>query len=144
MEGSGNNFIYPSGSNAVPKQWTYSRFREQLYCSSTTADAVINSLNSAITVTAETFRRDKMNIKNRLLLSLRVCAALASSLVAASVDQALAQNMTFQEYEPNSTTVVPEHHIPSFFFKLTATPNIYTLSLPAPDRRPPGRDGPRR
>jgi hypothetical protein len=35
MEGSWNNFIYPSGSNAVPKQWTYSRFREQLYCSST-------------------------------------------------------------------------------------------------------------
>jgi hypothetical protein len=41
-----------------------------------------------------------MNVNNRLLLSLRVFAALASSLFAALGDQALAQTMTFEEYEP--------------------------------------------
>jgi len=59
-----------------------------------------------------------MNIKNRLLLSLRVFAALASALFAVSVDQAFAQTLTFEEYEPKSTMVVPEHHIPRAKFPL--------------------------
>src|SRR5262245_33572244 len=57
--------------------------------------------------------KDKMNIKNPLLLSLRVFTALTLALIAVSADQAFAQTMTFEEYEPKSTMVVPEHHIPS-------------------------------
>ncbi|MGH9754580.1 MAG: amidohydrolase family protein [Blastocatellia bacterium] len=61
-----------------------------------------------------------MNIENRLLPSLRVFAALASSLLAAPVDPAFAQTqpLTFEEYEPKSTMVVPEHHIPRAKFPM--------------------------
>src|SRR5262245_42099875 len=35
MGGSGYNFIYLGEPSTVPEQRTYSRFRKQLYCSST-------------------------------------------------------------------------------------------------------------
>src|SRR5262245_31320873 len=61
-----------------------------------------------------------MNIENRLLPSLRVLAALAFLPLAASVAPVCAQTqtLTFEEYEPKSTMVVPEHHIPRAKFPM--------------------------
>jgi predicted TIM-barrel fold metal-dependent hydrolase len=67
--------------------------------------------------TAEIFRKDKMNTKARLLTSLQILAAVALLLIA-SPDQALAQTLTFEEYEPKSTMVVPEHKVPRAKFPM--------------------------
>ncbi len=58
-----------------------------------------------------------MNTRDRLLTSLQILAAVAL-LLAASPDPALAQTLTFEEYEPKSTMVVPEHKVPRAKFPM--------------------------
>ena len=77
-----------------------------------------------------------MNIKNRLL-PFSLAVAVVALMLAASVDPALAQSqtLTFEEYEPKSTMVVPEHKIPRAKFPMIdihshhnrLTPNMLTI-----------------
>jgi len=61
-----------------------------------------------------------MKIKNRLLLTSHILAGFTLLAFVASFDSAMAQTqtMTFEEYEPRSTMVVPEHHIPRAKFPM--------------------------
>jgi len=61
-----------------------------------------------------------MNIKNRLLPSLRILLCATLLALVASSDSALAQTqtLTFEEYEPKSTMVVPEHKVPRAKFPM--------------------------
>ncbi|MGH9850170.1 MAG: amidohydrolase family protein, partial [Blastocatellia bacterium] len=60
-----------------------------------------------------------MNTRDRLLTSLQILAA-AALLLAVAPDPALAQTqtLTFEEYEPKSTMVVPEHKVPRAKFPM--------------------------
>src|SRR5574341_142537 len=72
---------------------------------------------NSVKPTAEIFRKDKMNTRDRLLISLQILTA-AALLLAASPDSTLAQTLTFEEYEPKSTMVVPEHKVPRAKFPM--------------------------
>src|SRR5499426_2681781 len=61
-----------------------------------------------------------MKINNRLLLSPLILAGFILVVLITSFDSALAQSqtLTFEEYEPKSTMVVPEHKIPQAKFPM--------------------------
>ncbi|MGE0128369.1 MAG: amidohydrolase family protein [Blastocatellales bacterium] len=62
-----------------------------------------------------------MNTKNRLLPSspaLAVVALLLAALVDPALAQSQTQTLTFEEYEPKSTMVVPEHKVPRAKFPM--------------------------
>jgi predicted TIM-barrel fold metal-dependent hydrolase len=75
-----------------------------------------------------------MNNKNRLLQLLRVSSAFALSLITTSFDPALAQSqtqtLTFEEYEPKSTMVVPEHKVPRAKFPMIDIHSHHTRLTP--------------
>src|SRR5262249_31892553 len=74
-----------------------------------------------------------MKIKTRLLLTSHILAGFTLLAFVASFDSAMAQTqpMTFEEYEPKSTMVVPEHHIPSAKFPMIDIHSHHTELSPA-------------
>ena len=74
-----------------------------------------------------------MNLKNRLLLSSHILVGFTLLAFVAPLDSAMAQTppMTFEEYQPKSTMVVPEHHIPSAKFPMIDIHSHHTEPSPA-------------